>query len=560
MSRIQRLRRAAFIRVLVLGAVDKVLVAAGVLVGCGVLLRVAERLELLLIDWGTFWVWGGAIGAVGMCVWIVVTRPDPARVSRLVDEAAGLPQSVSTVDWLGEVAGGWATAVRAQTEAAVSRVRVSRLFPVRARRRWVVLPVMGLAFFGAWLMPSYDLAGALMSESQLAEREERDAVEEAGVEVAEVEEEMASAFDESDEDLRALLDDIAREEAQPQASTPEDVRARAVMRMSRVSEQLDDRLDQDEGIGRLESMRDRLAQLRDRSSQGAGLKELSRALQRGDFKAASEAMRSMESKLGQMSDAERTALAQELQELAEQLAQLAEDRAALEAALGEAGLDPALASDMEALKNALEQMQGMTQEQREALMQMAQQTDAACKQCKSMSQCMMDLQAGMCKGGDCSGRCSALDAEFAKLAMAQKKREAMSALQAKLSLSMCKLGASPSMCSNPGGGSKGSPYGSGDSEIEAPADGTFAADAQKSPSIDDGSTMVIGRSLIDAGQVKGESRQTFREVMLAGGEAASRAMEDKQFPKEYHDAVRAYFSTGSSEEEDETPAAGASPE
>ena len=99
-----------------------------------------------------------------------------------------------------------------------------------------------------------------------------------------------------------------------------------------------------------------------------------------------------------------------------------------------------------------------------------------------------------------------------------------------------------------------------DSEIDAAPDDAFAADAQKSPSIDDGSTMVIGRSLIDAGQVRGESLQTYQDVMLAGGQAASRAMEDKQFPKEYHDAVRAYFSSGAGGEKVETPASDPSPE
>ena len=456
MSRIQKVRRAAFRRVLVLGAIDRVMIGAAVLVGCGVALVVAERLEFLSIDWNAFWVWGGAVCAVGLGVWIVLTRPELARVSRLVDEAAGLPQSVSTVDWLGGVATGWAGAVREQAESAVSAIRVSRLFPLRVRRGWAALPVFGLAFLGAWVMPSYDLAGALMSASQHEERKQRDAVEQAQDEVEDVEEELASAFDGMDADLQAMLENVEREEERPDAATPEDVRARAVMRMSQVSEQLEDRLNDDEDVRRLQEMRDRTAQLKDRSSEHAGLREMSRALQRGDFKAASEALAELESELASMSEEEKRQLASEMQELAEQLAALAEDRQALEDALSAAGIDPSLAGDMEALKKALEQMQGMTQEQRDALMRMAQKTDAACKQCDSMSQCMMQLQDSMCKGGDCSGGCGALDAEFAKLAMAQSKGEQMNALQAKLALSMCKLGASPSMCPNPGlGGQKG---------------------------------------------------------------------------------------------------------
>ena len=49
-----------------------------------------------------------------------------------------------------------------------------------------------------------------------------------------------------------------------------------------------------------------------------------------------------------------------------------------------------------------------------------------------------------------------------------------------------------------------------------------------------------------AGFVQEDSRHS--DVMLAGGEAASRAMEEKQFPRVYHDAVQKYFSSGGAEE------------
>ncbi len=565
MNRIQKIRRAAYRRMLVVGSIDRILVAGSVLLGAAVAARVGQQLELVGVDWNLFWIWGGAVCAVGAGAWIIMTRPDPARVSRMVDEAAGLPQSVSTVEWLGGrvggQVGGWATAVREQAEAAVARIRVSQLFPLRAQRRWGMLPILGIAFLGVWLMPSYDLPGALMSDEQREERAQHDAIEEATIEVAEVEDELASALRDEDEDLAAMLDEAAREDDLPEAATPEDVRARAVRRMSKVGEELNERMENDEQMRQLEAMRDRLAQLRDRSSEDAGLKELSRALQRGDFNAASEALKKIEENLASMSEEQKEALAAEMKELAEQLAKLAEDTQALEDALSAAGLDPSLASDREALKKALEQMQGLTKEQREALMQMAQECDAASSMCKSMSMSMMQCQAGMCSGGNCSGAIGDMDAEFAKLALAQSKGEAMSQLQAKLALSMCKLGASSSMCKNPGiGGQKGSPYGSGDSEIEAAPDDAFTSKTSKAPSIDDGSTLVIGRSLIDAGQVRGESRQTFKDVMLAGGKAASRAMEDKQFPREYHDAVQAYFSSGATEQNDGTEASESSPE
>ena len=65
--------------------------------------------------------------------------------------------------------------------------------------------MLGLALLGAWLMPSYDLRAALMSDEQREEVAQQDAVEEAEVEVQAVEDELADVLRDADEELEAAL-------------------------------------------------------------------------------------------------------------------------------------------------------------------------------------------------------------------------------------------------------------------------------------------------------------------------------------------------------------------
>ena len=547
MERIQQLQRAAYRRCMLIKCIDSLLICSALTLAGAVILRALEQLHIFApIAWREQWGWGVALALASALALTIITRPDKTRLARQIDDAAGLPQSVSTANWLASATSEWAHAVRHQAERAVAGLRVREIFPLHWRRRWTGLPIAALAFAIVWLMPAYNLPAALMTEDQREQQAKQGAVEQAEVEVAKIEEEIASLEDGLGQELEDLLDEAEQEQDRAEASTPEDVRTRAIQKMAKVGQELDKQAQQNKEIQQLSEMRKRMAQLRDSTSNDSPLKELTRAMQRGDFQGASEALSKLEKSMQNMSQEQQEALAAEMKNLAEQLEKLAQDSKALEETLANAGVDPSLANDLEALKKALEQMQGLTQEQREQLMQMAQQNAEACKQCQAMGQCMMNMQATMCQGGNCSGMMANLNGEFAKLANAQMQANQLNMMQAKLALSMQKLGASQGMCNSFGnnpGGTKGSPFGSGNSEMDALPDDAVAADPQKSPSIDDGSTLVIGRSLIDAGQVRGESRATFQSVMLAGGQAASRAMEDKQFPREYHDAVQSYFSS-----------------
>jgi len=289
-----------------------------------------------------------------------------------------------------------------------------------------------------------------------------------------------------------------------------------------------------------DQLKRKLGELR-KSTSGA-MDELMESLRKGDFSKAKAELDNLAKKLdsGELSDEERAALEQQLEELARQLEELAKKREELEDALREAGLDPSLAQDLEALQKALEQNQNLTEAQRRMLRDLAQATDGACKRCSSMAQAAASAAQNM-QGG--SGAMSEMGEQLSQMEMMQQQMSSIEAARMALQQELNNLSKQMGQCQssrpgdNPGGRQAG--IGSGVTErdpTESPADFNKVKTKSKyTPGPMIGSTMVQGD------QVRGESKAEFQEAVKTGAASAAESIESQQVPRELHDAVKKYF-------------------
>ncbi|MBX3353328.1 MAG: hypothetical protein KF684_10400 [Phycisphaeraceae bacterium] len=528
----------------------------GATVACAALalLLAAQRVFAFTVDWSVAW----AATAAGVLVYALASatlrRPDKQGVARVVDEAAGLRESLSTALCVAGRDDAWSrSAVEAADERAKT-VRLDRALPVRAPRSWWS-PVAPLGVFAlAWfLLPQWDLMGALAARQ--AEQQREVELVSAVTESREAERKVEAALRQlGREDL--IPEDGAHSE-RPTPKTPDEVRRASIRRLSSVAEKLAELQNTPQAMS-LEQMKNRMAELR---QPGPGpMNEMIEALQRGDFQAAQRALDQMQAKMdaGQMSPEEMAAAQKQMEDLAKQLERLAKDAQELAEALEKAGLDPDLAKDLAALDEMLKKDgAGLTREQLEQLQKMLEATRLSQDQlqgmCENMTMGGMDGLAGMMGGlagqqGNGAANREALGEALAQLD-ALAKQGALDELQKMLEQceecggscdaeGNCTNGMCPhgKMAKRPGGGA-GVGHRIGDPEQH---DKTFTTKLEQAAGQGkDGP--VIARTFIEGVQIRGESRASFEAVAVAAESAAAEAIDDRRVPREHHDAVKRYF-------------------
>ena len=246
---------------------------------------------------------------------------------------------------------------------------------------------------------------------------------------------------------------------------------------------------------------------------------------------------------GELTEAQKAKLAEQMKSLSEQLSELAQQRDELEEALKQAGMDPSLASaDPDALQQAIQNNPNLSEAQKQSLQKMAQSTQSACSRCNSMA----SAAASMAKAGGDSlspaemasmeGQLSDLASKEGALADMDKAMEEFDKLSNSLSQSMGQCeGSNYNPFARPQPGKRG--RGGGDPYTQK---GDFALKQEKS----DGRTTegpIIGSTFIEGGKIRGESTEAFSGAVQSSGQAAARAIEEKLIPVEYHDAIKNYF-------------------
>lgn len=568
MNDIRRVLRRAAWRVWFTALGRALTVAAAAVLAGLIVLRLVQRAVGLAVPWQDVAVWSAVGGAALALAWTIIARADRAAVARRVDEGADLREALSTALCIERNEDPWS---RMALETAAERARtvdVKRAVPIQPPRFWPVPLALAMSLVVVWLaVPPMDLFGHVAQSKQREEEKARIVeVKTRAEEIVKKIESLVPKVDQGKEENREEA-----EANKPEARTPEEIRRDALRKLTNIKDQLQE-LKQGEKGQKMEALEKMLKQLR---TPGEGpLTELSKELSKGNFKQAAEELQKLSEQLSanQMSDEDKKALGEQLKKLQEQLEKLAQDRSELEKALEKSGLDKKLAANPEALKQALENAQNLSQEQKEQLQKMAESMNSACEQCQSMSQSMQQMAKQMGQQGENGEQSSesmegmeSLANQLAQLEQMQSELESADAAMEACEQSMAEL-ASFAPCENPGMGECEGGLGEGVGEGEGmwrEGWGDQAGDGSGGPGRGRGGqpqaqeadyTMekkkvrtnkqggpIISSRMVEGEQIRGESKAEFRAAVTAAEQSAAEALDSNVIPREYHDAVKHYF-------------------
>ncbi|MDA0802622.1 MAG: hypothetical protein O2819_02565 [Planctomycetota bacterium] len=346
----------------------------------------------------------------------------------------------------------------------------------------------------------------------------------------------------ANEDLAKLMEGEGAQFAQDAmdgARTPEDIRREASRRITEMSQRLESLLkgEQAQELAALERATASLP-----IPDDASVKPLAEALKRGDFAKAAEELRKLEQAAasGDMDAQARERMQEQLEQLAKALENAAQRQQGLRDALASAGLDPDLASNPGALRQAMEAAKGLTQAQRQALQNavnaQAKASDAAQKMASECRGACDNPGAGEGAASGAGSGKGAMD-EFAKLdEMLAAARDAQGQCQGGSPTALAGLGASQGQV---GPGMQGPGIGAGG---EADKTSTATGLRTRKVKVENRGGEVIARQLIDnpnpeAGQVSSVLSDVTREVER-GAEGAT---PEDPIPPHLRDAHQRYF-------------------
>lgn len=552
MPEIDRLIRRAAMRLMMVRLVRAAMVSLGVGVGLLLAVRIGERLFSYSVDWPVAWAGVLGINLLGAIAWVIATRADRLGVAREVDERADLRESIGTALCVMGRDDGWSRATVEHARGLCRRVVVRQLFPVRLHRSWPV-PIVGAGLFLLLgLVPRADLLSLL--ETAEAKQETRAEIESAQAQVRAVDDTVRDAL----KDLGVEFDDEAGADDEALGATsPEELRRAKIKELTTLSDKLSE-LENSEKMAGMDELKDRMAQLKQPDAGPSELDDMVKALQRGDFEDAAKALEALAKKMaqGDMSDAQKRALAEQMKKLGEQMAQLAQQQDALEKQLEKMGLDKALASDPAALQQALQNSPNLTQAQRDQLMKACQACNSASKACQGMAAACQKMGASLAAGQSGMEGMEQMAGQLSAAEMLQQEMNSLKSAQAIIK------GQCQGLCNGMGqmdmmdiykkwttqGGGAGN-RGTGGGKAPDPLQADFQLNPDRVNTTFDPDTPIIGSTLVRGVQVRGEAAQEFREAVAASSHAASEAIETKVIPREYHEAIKHYF--GGLEQESE---------
>lgn len=564
MSDIHRVLRAAAWRLGLATFLDALVKLTTAALLALLLLRVTQQVFAFEVAWWTVGTWAPVGVLAGALAWTVVMRPRQAAVARRVDEGADLRDTLSTALAVAGDQNPWSRNVVESASAAAKRVDVGRALPMRAPRHWSMPLFVGAAVVLIWVVfPSFDLLGRRAQAEQ--KKEDERALKVAKAEASDATKKLEELVAKVAPEVKADQGATAKvEEAKP--ATPEEIRRSAMKQITSMADQLEQMRGGEKGMQH-DAMKQMMRQLK---PPGPGpLSEVSQAMAKGDFKEAQQALQALQQKMaaGQMSESDKRAMQKQLEKMAQQLAQMAKNKAALEKKLADAGLDPKLAGNPEQLAQALAQSQSMSQQQKDALSEMAKAQEAASQACQSMSQSMQQMAAGQKpEGMNAQGQqgMQQLADQLSQMEMMQAEAQSLDAALAEAKYQLDKLGQA-GQCSNPGmgecqtglaagdprngqwqagdsnnrsNGSGGAGQGNGGGPGEQAAEENWTKRRVKTTL---GAGPTIGTTYIQGEQVRGESKAEFVGVVQEASQQATEAMESNTIPREYHESVKAFF-------------------
>lgn len=523
---------------LLLDRLSLVLAVAGALVLAAILVQ--RLLAVPVLTWQAM-AGCGALAAAALAVLWHLARPTRMRVALLLDERMALKERFSTTLALSCGTDPFVVAARKDAYARAEGLDVSRFFPIRVGRRWLMTSLCWAAAGAAVaFMPTLDLLGRQAAANLLAQQ--RDRARQASAEVNRVAARVEAMVKPLD------MPDVAAEVAQLADIKPdgasEDIRREAIRKMGEIADRLQEKGagDRSEAARMLEQMMKQLRIPAQTSTQ-----KVAQALARGKYAEAAQALEQMREELagGTLKPEERAAIARDMESLARQLSALAGRQKELEDALAAAGCDRGLAQlSPEALRKALEKA-GVDSDTIEKLLRKQQASQLASSACKNLADAM-----AKCSGGGAGGMPSAIALAGAEAQLSQL--EAMRQQLALLRATVDELQASAAWLGMGLGGA--GPF-SPDGDLAGPGTGNRGRGEGPRPFSADTPTNTLGtRSPSQARpgqiiatwytqeqQVAGESKREFQDALQAAKDRASEAVSENIIPSRYHESVKRYF-------------------
>jgi len=534
--------------------------------------RVVERIFGYALPWRTvFYAAAGAV-VVGALAWSYVARRRALAVAQVLDEKAGLRETLSTALYMERSQDPWARAVVESASARAKSVRVGDAIPIESPRFWPVPIAAGMAFGLVWFfLPEFDIFK--YKAEQIAQEQRAQAIVEVKTDLDQKKEELKKALEKAKVDfLDKPGDEAEGKDKKADENDPDAMRREAVKRLTDLTEKLEAQKE-GEKADQVDAMKEAMRQLK---QPGDGpLNELSRALSRGDFNKAQEQLKQLSDKLADSntSPEDKAKAKEQMENLSKQLKQLAENQGNLAKQLQNAGLDKktadelakAAAANPEALQKAMEKAQNLSEEQKQQLMEMAKSACKAGEQCGKMGESMSKMAQGMTQEGLQQEGQEGMSEMSQELSEAEMLQEDMANLDAALDAAKKQLadlgnclggncdkhgecngngtgGWKPGESTGKQGSGSGGPGQSAGGAAPPPEAADFQLERVKANTQTQGGP-IIGTRLVYGQQIKGESSAEFAGVVEAGVQEATEAIDSNTIPREYHDAVKHYFGT-----------------
>lgn len=547
--------------------------AFGLLVGAGVWAAATILQRLLLHGLPELLpVWlAAATASIVTLVGLYVRRIDAMAAAITIDGLASLRERLSTALAVEGSRDPFAQAAIVDAQKAAGGLRVADHLRYRAPELWPwsLAAMLSAALLFAFL-PQVRL---FASEQQEDPAQARAAVKESTDVTAKVNEQLDKVrkLTADNPKLANLAGKIEPLQMPEKASAkPDDVRREALKKIDSIRDQIEKQADV-EKLDALKALEKELAKLKSEKGDSPSDK-LSQALAGGDMKAAEKAVADLKKQIDEaaakpQSPEARQKLeeaAKKLDQLSEQMKKLAENQKqqAQKDLENLANLTPEQAKELaeklaqmdkkqlqEALKEALKDS-NLSPQQMQQLAQKLQQQQENKKQCDKMGECMKQAAQAMkaqCQQGQ-DGKSSedAAQAGQAALAEAMQKlsemdeasQEAQDMQQALDELKKLRDGVCQKQGDEPGdqGPKEGLGYGSRIGKEKAGH--KYQADKAKTK-LTEGE--IIGQMLIDGPQIRGEASAAVRDAVNSAVRDAQDAVDRQDVPRQYQNAVAAYF-------------------
>jgi hypothetical protein len=525
----RRLRLQRFLATLVWAWAGLMLVVA-VVIGL-------EKLRQVAVPgpgWLPFAVAGG-LGLVVAGLVAALTGPSRLEAAVAIDHAFGLNERVSTALTLpADVqATPVGNALMEDARRHVERLDIGSQFGLRVpRRAWLpLLPAalaLGLLFVPEWAQRT---ARATSRQAQAIEKQAVSARAKAlGRTIAQ----SRKALEKSEfAETAKLLAEIEKK-ADELAKTPPAEKGRALVELNKLTDALKERQQQ---LGTAQQIGKQLQQLKDLASTGPA-DDFAKELARADFAKAAEELKKVQEKLtsGQMSEPEKKALANQVNQMKEQLQQMAnleQRKKQLEEAARSGALSPQqLQQELKKLEQQaqnLQQMQKLAQQLAQAQQAMQQGDLNKAAQALGMSQEELKQLAQQ------AAELETLDDALADLqdAKAGMSGEGMNQLGEALEGMGLGMGKSKGQGQGLGRG-----RGEGD-RPEAPDDVSFH-NTKTQQQYGKGKAVITGFAP-PKGVTKGESVLEIQGELESSGTAAAEALSNQRVPNNVKKHVLGYF-------------------